>query len=241
MALRRIDGELPNDWKNLQINSIAAGKLFYVLDGRNAWHSTWVKRWYEDSFHFTFEGAIAYAEKNRVQGSVFTVHEVATLILETDKGNALVTELFTPSPLSEYKPTVHQPVLIERLNSAPYHWRYDLTMAPNLVRSQLNGNPSRFLPLLRQNLQLVLDSFHVHSLFWQPSEPDRSIVRLLATAKDGDVYRLMREETMSNWKSFSTGSQSFLSWQTKKRVTQSDGIRQILHHARLHKAANLKE
>ena len=228
MALRRIDDDLPEDWKNLRINRIAAGKLYYVQDGRNAWHSTWVKRWYPASFHFDFDGAKAYAEGLRVQGSVFHIMEVPTLVLGVRTGYALVTELSTQSPLSEYKPIFISGDADTRLESVPFYWRYDRKWAPKYVQAQLIRNPSRFHPRLRHKLQLVMDAFREESLFWQPGKSERAVVRLLGVNTDGEVSRLKRGEVMRSWQSRSLGSQYSLSWLVKERVMNASGIHKII-------------
>lgn len=241
MALLRIDDDLPEDWKNLRVNRILGGKLYYVRDGRNAWHSTWVSRWYLHSFHFTFEGAKVFAEKKRVQGSVFQIHEVPTLVLEVSKGYALVTELFTQSPLSQYTLAFFQRELAERVKSVPFDWRHDVRMAPNFVQAQLARNPTRFHPRLHHKLQLVMDSFRQQSLFWQPVKPDRAIVRLLGTEQDGQVCQLKRDGPMRTWKSCSFGGQYPLSWQEERRANHANGIREILSHARMYKPPAMNE
>jgi hypothetical protein len=77
-------------------------KLYYVHDGRNAWHATWVQRYLDGCMHTTFDSATDYAESLRVQGSVFYIYEKPALVIEADEMVMAVTQINCRDVLAGY-------------------------------------------------------------------------------------------------------------------------------------------
>tara|TARA_R110000850_G_scaffold172522_3_gene297805 strand:- start:905 stop:1531 length:627 start_codon:yes stop_codon:yes gene_type:complete len=62
--------------------NIHSGKLLYLGYGRNAWHSTWIRRYYPGSISFFEKDLQLLCETRRVQGSVFRIEPVPVVYLE---------------------------------------------------------------------------------------------------------------------------------------------------------------
>ena len=82
------------------VKKIEAGKTFHVVEGRNAWHSTWVVQYQKNSFYTSLPSAKEYAENIRKSGSVFTIVERPCLVIRSHKKTTIVTELNHSSPLA---------------------------------------------------------------------------------------------------------------------------------------------
>jgi hypothetical protein len=76
------------------IHSCYAMCLYYLEYGRNAWHSTWVRRYYrEGSIAASFEELKRTAEENRKQGSVFRIEQLPAIALQSDNATLLLVSL----------------------------------------------------------------------------------------------------------------------------------------------------
>ena len=62
--------------------NVHSGKMLYLGYGRNAWHSTWIRRYYPGSISFFEKDLQLLCEKHRVQGSVFRIEPVPVVYLE---------------------------------------------------------------------------------------------------------------------------------------------------------------
>ncbi|WP_156821569.1 hypothetical protein [Halomonas smyrnensis] len=96
------------------VTKIEKGKTFHVIEGRNAWHSTWVVTYQANSFYSSLPAAKEYAESIRKSGSVFTVVERPCLIIRSQKKTTIVTELNHDTPLASH-------ILGRDLESIPKH------------------------------------------------------------------------------------------------------------------------
>jgi hypothetical protein len=85
-----------------RIKQVWAGKLYYLFNGRNAWHSTWVSRYTPGCMHTDLMSAKDTAERQRTQGSVFNIEELPALFFQTAAGLLAVTEINTHRPLHGY-------------------------------------------------------------------------------------------------------------------------------------------
>ena len=85
---------------NDNVVKIDAGKVFHVIEGRNAWHSTWIVQYQPNSFYSSLSAAKEYAESIRKSGSVFTVVEKPSLIIRSSRKTTIITELNNSDPLS---------------------------------------------------------------------------------------------------------------------------------------------
>ena len=62
------------------------GKMLYLGYARNAWHSTWIRRYYPGSISFFEKDLQSLSEGFRVQGSVFRIEPVPAVYLEYEEG-----------------------------------------------------------------------------------------------------------------------------------------------------------
>jgi hypothetical protein len=102
LPLKRVYPQLLPPWKAEAAAECLAAKLFYVYTGRNAWHSKWVQKYREGCMHTTRHSAERYAEKNRVQGSVFYIEERPALVFRGRQATLLVTQINCPAPLAGF-------------------------------------------------------------------------------------------------------------------------------------------
>ena len=67
--------------------------MYYVHDGRNAWHTTWVQRYFPANFAGTWVDARNSVEPRRVQGSKWWIYQMPCLGLRFPGWDVLVSEL----------------------------------------------------------------------------------------------------------------------------------------------------
>ena len=87
-----------------EIISTQIKKIYYLVTGRNAWHSTWVQHFYKRCISTDYRDLENDAEKRRGAGTVFYIEELPALCLETSKGCFVVSEINTNFPLKNYDP-----------------------------------------------------------------------------------------------------------------------------------------
>lgn len=85
------------------ITAVVGARLYFVHDGRNAWHSTWVQRYFEGCLHMRLTSAQEYCEANRKRGSVFYIEELPAIRIECQFGITIVTQININNPLSGYR------------------------------------------------------------------------------------------------------------------------------------------
>ena len=88
----------------MRAETVRAVKMFLVHRGRNAWHSTWSLRYLQGHMHLSLESAKAHAERERKQGSVFYVVEIASLAAISDGKAMLISELNESEAFSGVRP-----------------------------------------------------------------------------------------------------------------------------------------
>ena len=93
-----------------RVARISSCKLWYVYDGRNAWHSTWVQRYGEGCMHTSRSTAEEYSERKRVNGSVFYLQEMPALQFDAEAGTLFVTQFNVRDALRDFYPFRRQPM-----------------------------------------------------------------------------------------------------------------------------------
>lgn len=88
--------------KDLTINQVKASTIYYCRTKRNGWHNTKVGRFNSyGSFSQSFEGAKAYAEKKRTNGTQFIIERKPCLIIYlSERKKISMTEINTLHPFS---------------------------------------------------------------------------------------------------------------------------------------------
>ena len=62
-----------------EIISTQIKKIYYLVTGRNAWHSTWVQHFYKRCISTDYRDLENDAEKRRGAGTVFYIEELPAL------------------------------------------------------------------------------------------------------------------------------------------------------------------
>lgn len=195
------------------VNAVRGGKLYFVHDGRNAWWSTWVQRYEVNCMHISLERAKQYAERQRVQGSVFYVNEIPALLVQGGSLVLAVTQINCSNALSGYSADAVTEVLppgFEKLENARNNYLEQgspmigtyLSFAPesrfwcerpvsqHIVRVVCRSTLEAFQPLV-----LPLKSHKSHSsgprylLGWTERYRSESAMALAALAKAGNSDR----------------------------------------------------
>jgi hypothetical protein len=65
-----------------KINDVFLARLYFCTKGRNAWHSTWIKRYLTGSIKTTIESAKEYCESLRGNGNTLYINEIPALIAD---------------------------------------------------------------------------------------------------------------------------------------------------------------
>ena len=89
---------------NEEIKNIGIKKVFHLMTGRNAWHSTWVRQYYKKCMATESRDLEYEAEKIREAGTTFQIDEIPALCLELNSGCFLATEINTVFPLEHFHP-----------------------------------------------------------------------------------------------------------------------------------------
>jgi hypothetical protein len=84
---------------------IKYGKMLYLGYGRNAWHSTWIRRYYPGSISLFEKDLQSLCENLRVQGSVFRIETVPVVYL-VYKEDVVVLVAINDRSSSAYRPLI---------------------------------------------------------------------------------------------------------------------------------------
>ena len=179
------------------VNSINACKIYFLTRERNAWHSTWIRRYSPGSIQLTFSGAASEAEKLRARGTNFIVQELPALRLSSRKGHLFVTDINSKCPLEHY------------WQDALYSGDAD---GRSLISDARNNYLVRGAPMIGAAL-----SFRHDSRFWRRSPPPENHVLVLAAEETGLEFEPIpsREHLIPalwKWHSVSSGGSRPLEW-----------------------------
>lgn len=141
------------------VEFVAERKIYYLVRGRNAWHSTWVQHYYPGCMATKLLDVERNAEEKRTFGSVFYVKELPAIAVQTKSGVLVVTEINTDAPLSGYsKIAVHRDAPKGKVLTDGARDSYFAAGSP---------------------VSLFAMSFEVDSRFWRKLPPPRDAVILL--------------------------------------------------------------
>jgi hypothetical protein len=99
------------DYEEEKITECRAVRLFYLIYGRNAWHETWVTKYFDGCMSPSLDATKKTAEQKRVQGSVFYISEIPALQFISARLSILVTEINSVQPL-QYCQEFHDDMVI---------------------------------------------------------------------------------------------------------------------------------
>ena len=100
--------------------------MLYLGYGRNAWHSTWINRYYPGSISFFEKDLQALSERHRVQGSVFRIEPIPVVYLEYCH-DVILLLVINDRPAAAYQPLLEN-IVPFRLNA---FWTADEFMIDN--------------------------------------------------------------------------------------------------------------
>lgn len=187
-------------------------KIYYISHGRNAWNSTWVRKYKDGCLHTTLQSAKQAAEKWRVSGSVFYIEQVPALVLSTDGPySIIITQINEDWPLKDYRP-----------NGNLYQNRGQSLIDPGRrwarARIQSIGKGS--------TLGCAIDSFHTRSEYWDG--PGVDMCHVMRYAEDASLLEKYKDSECNRLKSFAIGTQYSLAWEGHASTRSSKAIRRIL-------------
>lgn len=83
---------------------VTSARVFVLVRGRNAWHSTWIRNYTSNAAMFTdMASAKSAAEGRRGPGNVFYAYEVPALVLRATNLDYVLADLHPENPLGRYK------------------------------------------------------------------------------------------------------------------------------------------
>lgn len=198
--------EFSKDESSGPVEEVKAGAVYFVTEGRNAWHSKWVMKYTKNSIHSTLSSAKSFCERNRKSGSVFYIKRLPCLVLVGSENVVIVTEINSDNPLSRHL----------LLSDSPGR---DAVVAENLVVKSL------------ENVSNVRVGFCAYSNVWVSERGKLNSILLMQHKK-----RLKLEgnpESSSVWRSSSIGSDYSLIWKELDRRVKSVAVTNIVSKIRL--------
>lgn len=195
--------ELNDLGANDVVEMVETGILYFVFNGRNAWHSTWIQKYTVGCMHTNFQSAKDFVERKRVQGSVFYIKQLPCLIFKSKNKKIYITEINNKNPLCGYS-----------------------YMDINNIKSEDKFNKKSYL-LNGKLLKDILLSFDINSNFWNRQKPSKNSFFIFYSVNH-DLYKT--EDIPSELKiynSVSYGKNNKLGWHYKKSLLDSSAIKRL--------------
>ncbi|MCX6596929.1 MAG: hypothetical protein NTV70_11245 [Acidobacteria bacterium] len=181
------------------ISDIELVKIYFLTHGRNAWHSTWISRYWKGCMHVTWEKARDHAEEVRKQGAVFYIKELPALAIAVDDMTSIViSQINALDVLSGYSP-----VLADDSGGAD---KSVLEPGTRMIDTYL--------------------SFSFGSLFWKTPPLASSVIRLQYWRYGGELEPLT--ESLNMWTSSSRGPAYYLDWHSTPGNISASTLRSLL-------------
>lgn len=191
--------------EKLRLRGVKAVKIYYCLYGRNAWHSTWIQKYFPNCMQITFDAAKQYAESLRIQGSVFSILEMPALQIDSGSVKFLATQINTITPLRGYSPNA--------LRDIPT-WKNKID---NLRENYLKfGAP----------IEGSMLSFDYDSRFWRTRQPPKNSVILLYFDSNIELEAL-KTTKLKSWRSNSVGEHYYLNWHEVDNAVRQSAVMRI--------------
>lgn len=155
-------------YEDEKFSECRAVKLFYVIFGRNAWHDTWITRYFDGCMCSSFDEAKLVAEKRRVQGTVFHIREIPALQFVSTKLSVIITEINSEQPL-KYQQEWSDDSALTLPNIYSYFTPLNQHSILRLIRLKSQSS-NLFEPLLKSNQFKQYKSFSKgkdYRLGWQ--------------------------------------------------------------------------
>lgn len=215
--LTRIDIEkLPSILSSQTIVKRGVRKIYYVLSGRNAWHSTWIREYRFGCMHLSFKAAKQHAESLRRNGSVFYIKEMPALVIQGEISALVVTQINCEAVFQEY-------------SAAGYPSDSKSIDMPE--NQALIGRP----------LQSIARSFAHDSRYWRVSPPPNNSVLMFTTDRQLKDFEKYKDSSISEYRSASVGGDYALNWQKLPSLSKSNFVRDVVKYKRRGRSVALIE
>ncbi len=190
------------------VQSAESKRIYYLIRGRNAWHSTWVQHYFPGCMSTKLSDAESDAERKRGNGNVFYIKELPALAFQCSKGVFLVTQINTTSPLIGYSP--------HAVTKGASEGR---VLAPNAKNCYLRqGSPLELLDL----------SFEHDSRFWKRAPPPtNSVIRLFAYGISLDQLGNLDSRLSMRKSSASGGAKNSLCWSIESGKLEAQYVKAL--------------
>ena len=190
------------------VTKIDAAILYYLHYGRNAWHSTWIRRYYrEGCLHSTLDSAKLTAEKLRGQGTTFTIEQMPALSIGSDIGFVFVTQINSACPLQHFLTEEIEEIDTKRSGYETAEMRFPLRY----------GTP----------IGDVLKAFRSDSKCWtQATRPMTQTQQVLCLDVDAPVESCHIDQLRA-YKSFPQGSGYRLGWSPREARFSTRAVRML--------------
>lgn len=224
-GLRTFSLDECSDISSGSLLTVEATRLFFLHDGRNAWHSTWVQKYYEGCLHTSLFAAQMSALRKRVQGSRFYIEEVPAVLIRADAGCLAITQINSPNPLASYLLRVKQSSVDLRGMSLSDGDDRNYYLAP--------GSP--ILGLAK--------SFDLSSGFWSPCHNSDDDTQIVASDDPTEAFSKLGGSKLRRWVSSSYGGGSPLGWleEDSRDKISGNGVARIVRSAERSVVATLKK
>ncbi|HDM8054647.1 hypothetical protein [Vibrio harveyi] len=189
-----------NPRKDGELDAVKQANIYYVSEGRNAWHSTYTRRFTTQCMHPTLESAQEYCESVRTQGTKFHIDVLPALVFYTSHRTLLVTEINTETPLA-------------RFDTGAF-----------LSNSKVTESTKKTLKW-RTTMSTLCDSFDPHTGSWElSSKHEHSVILLDGTSIK---FEIADSKHGRKYQSYSVGGNQSLGWsQFESQITRG-GVRKI--------------
>lgn len=203
VALSEFDEKAFQKLSEGTVSSIRSGIVYFVHEGRNAWHSTWVRQYSRNCMHTSLEAAKQSCEARRTQGSVFNIEQLPALIIRSDFGQLIVTQINCEVPLAQYSRTAV---------------REEVAAGQRKIEGARNIYLQVGAPIIGAAL-----SFAFSSRFWNAPE-DAFFVMVTATDDSKEAFEKLSSGAMLTYRSASVGGSYLLQWRSRENRYQIDAI-----------------
>jgi len=187
-------------YDNQRLINCSAVKIYYWLQGRNAWHSKWSQTYTEGCMQSKLRDTKLIIEKKRKQGSTFYIREMPAIVFEFKLAHCLVvTQINSHDPLKEYS-------LANVLNKG--------------------GNSFLFDYFNSRTAKDISGSFEHFSKFWRETPPENdSVIQVCCTGNSHHFERLTN--SLVKFQSKELGPRSPLGWDETPGKLNSEYLKKI--------------
>lgn len=210
---------------NNKIESFRAVRVYYVFYGRNAWHSTWIKRYTRNCFQPSCDSMQDVAERLRKRGSVLYAEEIPGIIVTSSSSNVVLTQINTDEPFSNLCGT-HQASETKTFFESSFSYKFRRKYSNREFLVDEHTMLSDFLRCLRHD-----------STFWLNMPPkDNSLIA--ETVDTPEIYSSISSSPFCAWKGRSQGNYLSLDWVEQENMVNPAHAQNLAKYLRLAKSVS---